>query len=244
MAGLPISNKRDIKIGAAAAVMGLLLLLMILLLLSFEVADPKPEPPKVPTTTEIDEITLENLKVDAGGGEEGSPSDDPLDEPKPQTEEVITKKDNPDTKVNTGKSNKNTAATSNNTASTTKKDSNPFGGGGGGKQGKGSGISGKDDGPGTGSGPGGLGDGSGRKRLNDPKVDDISSDQNHVINLRAKINAEGKIVEVTNIASKTTTTDQRIINQVISAVKNQVKYSKKEGAGLELVYITVNLNAN
>ena len=38
--------------------------------------------------------------------------------------------------------------------------------------------------------------------------------------------ASGDIVSASNIASKTTTTDQRIINQVISAVKSQVKYSK------------------
>ncbi len=244
MATLPIANKKDLKIGAAAAVLGLLLILLILLLCSFEVADPKPEPPKIAAESEIEEIVLENLKVDMGGGSEGAPSDAPLDEPKPQTEEIITKKDNPNTKVNTGKSDKTNAPTSDNTASTTKQDANPFGGNGSGTKGDGSGKFGTDAGAGTGSGPGGVGDGSGRIRQNEPKVDDISSNQNHIIYLRATINAEGRIMEVTNLTSKTTTSDQVILRQVIAAVKNQVRYNKKAGAGLEAVYITINLNAN
>jgi hypothetical protein len=244
MASLPIANKKDLKIGAAAAVLSLILLLVLLLLLSFEVADPKPEPPRIAAETEIDEMLLENLKVDMGGGSEGAPSDSPIDEPKDQTEEVITKKDNPNTKVNTGKSDKTNAAKSDNTASTTKQDDNPFGGSGGGKKGDGSGKFGDDAGAGSGSGPGGVGDGAGRIRLNDPKVDEIASDHNHVIHLRATINAEGRIVDVTNLPAKTTTSDQVILRQVIAAVKNQVRYNKKAGAGLELVYLTINLNAN
>ena len=244
MATLPIANKKDIKIGAAAAILGLALIVVLLLLLSFEVADPKPQPPKIAAESEIEDIVLENLKVDMGGGSEGAPSDAPLDDPKPQTEEVITKKDNPNTKVNTGKSDKTNAPKSDNTASTTKQDPNPFGGTGKGTKGAGSGISGKDEGADKGTGPGGVGDGSGRIRQNEPKVDDISSNQNHVIYLRATINAEGRIVDVTNLTSKTTTSDQVILRQVISAVKNQVRYNKKAGAGLEAVYITINLNAN
>lgn len=244
MAAAPISQKKDVQIGLVSAVLGLLLLFLLLLLLGFEVADPKPEPPKVTAATEIEDIVLENLKVDVGGGSEGAPSDDPVKEPQPQTEKVITKKTNPVTKTNTGESNKTNSPTSKGEPSSTTQSNNPFGGGGSGKEGQGSGKFGSDEGGGSGTGPGGLGDGSGRIRLNDPKVDNISSDQNHTINLRAQINAEGKIMSVTNIASKTTTTDQRILNQVMAAVKSQVRYSKKAGAGMELVYITVNLNAN
>jgi hypothetical protein len=124
------------------------------------------------------------------------------------------------------------------------KEHNPFGGGGSGNEGDGDGKFGKDEGSGSGSGPGGLGDGTGRTRLNDPKVDDIRSDQNHTIHLRAQINSDGKIVAITNIEYKTTTKDEKIIDQVMSAIKTQVRYSKKEGADNEVVYITVKLNAN
>jgi hypothetical protein len=58
------------------------------------------------------------------------------------------------------------------------------------------------------------------------------------------INEAGEVVSANNLASKTTTTDQRIINQVISAVKNQVKYSKDPGAGLVSVFLTVKVNTH
>lgn len=123
---------------------------------------------------------------------------------------------------------------------------NPFGSGGSGntqfgRGGSGSGSFGQE---GDGPGRGGFGDGSGRTRLNDPKVDNITTDKNHTIYLRAKINADGKIVTVYNLATKTTATDQRILNQVIAAVKSQVRYSKKAGARLELVYLTIKVHAN
>jgi hypothetical protein len=244
MATLPISEKRDIQIGIVSAVVTLLLIFLMLLLLGFEVADPKPEPPKVEATSEIEEIVLENLKVDVGGGSEGAPSDDPVKEPTSQTEEVIASiKTSPKT-TNSGKSNKTNSPKSTGEPTSTQQSNNPFGGGGSGNEGTGSGKFGNDAGGGSGDGPGGLGDGSGRTRLNDPRVDDIASDQNHTINLLVKINASGNIVSISNIAAKTTCTDQRILNKVMAAVKSQVKYSKKPDSGLELVYITVNLNAN
>jgi hypothetical protein len=244
MARLPIAERKDIQIGLVSAVVGLLLILLILLLCSFEVADPPPKPPVVTATSEIDEILLADLKVDMGGGSEGSPSDDPVSEPQPQQEQVLTKTTNPKTSAPKGQSTKTTKPNAKGTPSSTAKSDNPFGGGGSGNEGDGDGKFGKDEGSGSGSGPGGLGDGKDRTRLNVPKVDDIRSDQNHTIHLRAQINSDGKIMEVTNISSKTTTTDQRILNQVIAAVKSQVRYSKKPGAGLELVSITIRLNAN
>jgi len=66
---------------------------------------------------------------------------------------------------------------------------------------------------------------------------------NVTVNLKLTINEEGNVVGATNIPSKTTTTDQRIINQVISAVKSQVKYNKNPGAAMKEVYLTVKLNA-
>lgn len=135
---------------------------------------------------------------------------------------------------------------------------NPFGSGGSGntpfgRGGSGSGSFGKKgdgqgagyDGPsGSGKSPSGLGDGSGRTRLNDPKVDNITSDKNHTIYLKVQINAAGKVVTVYNLAAKTTTTDQRILSQVIAAVKSQVRYSKKAGAGLEQTILSIHINAN
>ena len=244
MAAPPISDKKDIKIGLVSAVLGLVLILLLLLFLSFEVAYPKPIPPKVEAFTELEELDLENLKVDAGGGSEGSASKDPVTDPKPETEEIITNNKSTTSKTNTGKGKKTDAANSQNDPSNAKQNDNPFGGKGTGDDGKGSGAFGKDEGSGSGAGPGGLGDGTGRQRLTDPDVDDIISDVNHVIYLRVIINSEGRVLSANNLSAKTTTTDARIINKVRSAVISDVRFSKKPGSGQEQVVITININAN
>jgi hypothetical protein len=114
---------------------------------------------------------------------------------------------------------------------------NPFGDGGNGSV-SATGF-GNDSGNGTGTGDG---SGAGRTRLNNPSVDHIVTDVNVTINLKLTVNENGDIVAASNIVSKTTTTDQRIINQVISAVKSQVKYSKDLDAGLVTMYLTVKVN--
>ena len=125
---------------------------------------------------------------------------------------------------------------------------NPFGTGGtGGGNGTGQGKlggpgrgegEGKDDGPNS-----GYGDGENRIRKNDPKLDKFKTDVDITINLKLIINSSGKVVSATNIASKTTTTDNRIINGVISEVMKQVKYDEKKNARDEYVYITCKIRA-
>jgi len=134
-----------------------------------------------------------------------------------------------------------------NTSTTTKESNNPFGSGGNnGTQGSGTSPFGNDSGPG-GSGTGGIGpgrpvSGEGRTRLNDPSFDHIVTDNDVTIYLKLTINADGVVVSA-NSTSKTTTTDQRIINQVIAAVKNQVKYNKAPGTGLVTQFLLVKINA-
>jgi len=242
MSSFPIADKKDEQIGLIGSAVALLFLFMILMLVTYQIADPKPEPFQQAAQTELEELELENLKVDVGGGSEGTPSDEPVTKPQPETQQILTKKNNPTTKTTTGKGTKNTSPNSKNDPSNSTKSDNPFGTGGSGDQGSGSGKFGNDSGTGSGNGPGGTGDGAGRIRLVDP-VDDIVSDDNHRINLRLTINAEGNVIDVRNIAAQTTTTDQRIINQVIAATKKQAKYSKKPGAGPEIVFITLHLSA-
>lgn len=244
MATIPVFNKKDEQIGIIASAVFLLIAFLILILLTYQVADPAPEPYTVPAMTSLENLEIKDLKVDMGGGSQGTPSDDPVSPPKPQTQQVLTKKDNPDTKVNSGKGSANTSPNSQNEATNSKKSDDPFGSGGSSESGPGSGVFGKDNAGPAGKGPGGLGDGTGRTRLNDPKVDDILSDENHRVHLQLTVNSDGLVVDARSIASKTTTTDQRIINQVIAAVKNQVRYNKKSSAGLEIVYETIRLNAN
>ena len=57
------------------------------------------------------------------------------------------------------------------------------------------------------------------------------------------VNAEGEIVYAQNIISKTTTSDDRIIAQVIAAFKRDVRYSKSPGTPNSVQVETVLLYA-
>ena len=240
-----IADKRDIQIGWVVATIMSAIVIIVLLLTTYQMADPAPQEYVMPTEAIFpEELDLKNLKVDMGNAGSGSPTDDPIDQPKPQQEEVLSSNKPSTNKVVSGKSNKtNSKTTSNNTATTTTQSNNPFGtGGNNGKTGAGTSPFGEDVG-GGGDGPGGGGSGAGRTRLNDPETGHIIPERDARVNLKITINAEGNIVSVTNIPSQTTTTDQRIINQVIAAVKKDVRYSKSPGSGLVSQFITVNLYA-
>lgn len=206
-------------------------------------ADPPPQVYVMKTSTPFTELELKNLKVETGGSGGGTPSDAPIDEPTPVTQQVLTKPKNPKTQTTTGKANNTTTSNSQNTSTSTQQSTNPFGtGGSDGKGGSGSGGPFGDDKGTGGSGPGGPGSGEGRIRLNDPQVEHITTNVNVTIYLKITINADGNVVSAIS-TSKTTTTDQRIINQVIAAVKSQVKYNKDPGASLATTFLTVKVNA-
>src|SRR5690606_11539347 len=197
-------------------------------------ADPPPKDIPLVATTEISEIELEKMVIESGGskGSEGTPSDDPVDpNPKPQTEKVITKTESK-TEVKTGKSTKTNADNADNTPTTIKAAPDPFGSGGGATQGEGSGVFGKDDGAykGGGSGTGGDGEGNSmgeRIRLNNINTEGLEFNQNCTIVLKLTINSEGNVIRTDKIAGRTTTLDQRIINQISELVKQQIRYNKK-----------------
>jgi hypothetical protein len=225
----PLVNPIDKRNGIIASVTVLLLLFLYVYFTTIIMADPSPSDiPPVKTETTLEQLELEKLVVETGGSGSGTPSDDPIAEPRSTT----------------GESRHNTAPNSKETSSSTKPSDNPFGtgGDGGGKgSGSGSGPFGNDRGN-NGDGPGGNGSGKGRIRLNDPKVDHIETSINVNVHLKLTVNEDGQVISATS-TSKTTTTDQRIINQVISAVKSQVKYNKDPGAGLVSMFLTVKVNA-
>jgi uncharacterized protein (TIGR02145 family) len=99
------------------------------------------------------------------------------------------------------------------------------------------------DGNGTGETGTGTGDGPNRVRLNDPILPKYKTDIDIFVHLKLIINGDGKVVGANNITSKTTTTDQRIINGVISEVIKQVKYKEEKNAGLQFVYFTYKIRA-
>ncbi|MGB0915298.1 MAG: hypothetical protein ACPGVI_04455 [Crocinitomicaceae bacterium] len=244
MATLPIVNSIDRRNGIIAAVLGMLLLLLYLWFTTFEMADPPPQDVVVEATAEFpEEIILKELKVEGGSGA-GKPNDAPVEEPKPQTEQVLTKPTNEDTQVNTGQSNTTNAPNSQNENTTTTQSNDPFasGGDGTGDDGGSGDTFGGDTGTGT-TGNGGVGGGSGRIRLNDPVINDLRSNVDVTIHLKLTIDANGNVIAAYNIKAKTTTTNQILINKVINEVKKQVKYNKEPGAPLAKVFMPVNIKA-
>ena len=242
MASKPIVNKIDNRKGAIAALIAMVLFAVYFALISFQIADPAPEPLVVNVTTEIPELELQNLVVE-GPTRSGSPSDAPLDKPKPQTEQIITSEES-DVEVNTGQSNTTNAPNSTNTSSTTQQSNDPFasGGDGNGDSGGSGDTFGGDSGTGT-EGNGGGGSGKGRIRLNDPIMTDLQSNIDATIQLKLTIDAQGNVIAADNIKAQTTTTNQILINRVIYEVKKQVKYNIDPGSSLAKVFMAVHVNA-
>jgi hypothetical protein len=110
---------------------------------------------------------------------------------------------------------------------------------GGGKRGK----FGNDSGTG--------GEGSGLKVIGDNRairknlsVDHIVTDTDVTIYLKLTINENGDVVSAKSITSKTTTTNEVLINKVISEVIKQVKYIEDPGTSLALAYYTVKIEVH
>jgi hypothetical protein len=57
------------------------------------------------------------------------------------------------------------------------------------------------------------------------------------------INSDGDVVNAKHIQSKTTILDKSIINDVISQVKQQMKYSKDPNSELSITYFTINISS-
>ena len=92
-------------------------------------------------------------------------------------------------------------------------------------------------------GNGGAGPGKTRFRLNNVNLPQYDMDVDCRIGLKITINADGVITDCRSIKSVTTCKSQTIINDVISRVKQQVKYNKEKGATLAQADYTIALNA-
>ena len=234
----PVVLPKHRNTGIAVALGCVVLALLIVFIFTFEMADPPPREIPMNTTTSLTDLEIKDLKIETGGAGGGTPSNDPIHEPTPQTEKILTQKKNPKSSSNTGESNKTNANNHSNTSTTTTQSDDPFaqggedggqGGGRGGKIGKDNGQYGK-----------GNSDPKTRIRLNDPNFDNIEVERVVRVNLQMSIDENGQIISARS-TSKTTTTDQRIINRVISEVKKQVRYNKDPDTSPVTVYLTVEL---
>lgn len=128
--------------------------------------------------------------------------------------------------------------------SSTLNSTDPFGSGGnGGRGGSGNGPFGGPENGAKDGGNGGVGTGKTRFRLNNVNLPQYDMDVDCRIGLKITINADGVITDCRSIKSVTTCKSQIIINDVISRVKQQVKYNKEKGATLTQVDYTIALNA-
>ena len=238
-----VADPKDVKAGLVSAVASIILLMILLFLITYQIADPPAQDVVVTAEAVIDEILLKDLKLESGSIGGGSPSNDRVDKPKEQIQEIITGKSKRSSDKS-GKSNKTNGNDANNEASTTVQSQDPFGSGGsGGKNGAGNGPF---SGPGNSDeGDGGLGKGNGesRLRISNANLPQYDIDYESNIHLQLTVNANGEVVAAKSIKSKTTCSDQRIINQVINEVMRQVKYKKENGAGLVYTFYTVKILA-
>lgn len=245
MATVSIKEQQDKRNGIIASVLTMLILFLYLYLTKIAMADPPPRDIPVTAETTIEEIQLKDLVVEQPGGSKGggTPSDEPISEPKPQTEKVLITNKPSKTQEVSGQSKNMTNEQSSNSSGTVQKSENPFGSGGSGTgkgSGKGNSPFGSDAGNGDGDGEGdGKGSGKARVRVNEVNIDNIYSERDELIHLRLTVDANGNVISATKLP-KTSTTDQILINQVIAAVKSQVKYSK--GTKTEQFFYTVKVN--
>ena len=107
---------------------------------------------------------------------------------------------------------------------------NPFGSGGSGRGNYGSGT-------GNGTGPATTG----RTRLNNVSIEHLENEQDATIYFKLTIDANGNVLSA-SVMSKTTTTDQQLINQVKAAVIEQVKFSKSPGSAPISIFYTVKID--
>jgi hypothetical protein len=229
------NKERKIAILASAIFISILLITSCFIRLFIHIPLPVDLPP-LRSDEVIEEFIIDKEDIEiaqtggsSGGGTENNAPVNPVKTTNPSVSE--------------GKGFSDTTKNGNNSAL------NPFGTGGtGGGNGTGGGkLGGPGDRPGDGDpgGGGGGGDPTPGNRITKDVLNQegIVTDVDITINLKLIINSSGKVVSATNIASKTTTTNNRIINKVISEVMKQIKYDEKKNADLEYVYITCKIRA-
>lgn len=87
------------------------------------------------------------------------------------------------------------------------------------------------------------GNGSGtvlRTRLNNVSIDHLENEQDATIYFKLTVDENGDVLSAL-VTSKTTTTDQQLINKVKAAVIQQVKFSKSPGAEPIPIFYTVKI---
>jgi hypothetical protein len=231
----PVVLPKHRNTGIAVAVGCVLLALLILFIFTFEMADPPPREIPMNTTTSLTDLEIKDLKVETGGAGGGTPSNDPIHEPTPQTEKILTKKKNDKSSSNTGESNKTNANNHTNTATTTTQSDDPFatGGEGGGYGGGRGGKFGKDDGNNEGKGKS-----VGIRILDVPPIaPGIDVEGIKWVRLKLLIDENGIVLNAINYGKSDA--NQLIINRIIRDVYKNVRYTKDPNTNPRFQWLTV-----
>ncbi len=242
------SNPKDVRNSLIISTGSILLLVLLLFLITYTTPDPPPVAHLLLEEEVLQDVEVEALLIADGGSAEGggTPSNDERSEPMEQTEQLLTYKGQEPTQ--SGKSNHTTGNNANNPSSSPHKANNPFGDGGtGGGEGGGNGdLFGNGHGTGgEGNGEGdGYGDGRDRIRINDPVLPKYNTDIDLKVHLKLTVSGSGDVTNAVCIKSKTTTTDQSIINDVVRQVIKQVRYKKDAKDRPAFCFFTVKVNAN
>jgi hypothetical protein len=241
-----MESRSEVKRSLVYTSISLTLLFLLLIFTHFNILPTIPEdvpPLKSDEVIELFELDVALIPEESGSRGGGTSSQGPIDQPQDQTERVATSHSSDFNSTN-GRSNNHNTNNSNNPTSSPHQSTDPFGSGGnGGRDGSGNGPFG---GPGNGAvenGPGGKGTGKPRVRLNNVTLPQYDIDVDCRVGLKITINADGVITDCRSIKSVTTCKSQTIINDVISRVKQQVKYNKEKGATLAQADYTIALNA-
>ncbi|MBM3164853.1 MAG: hypothetical protein FJZ80_05260 [Bacteroidetes bacterium] len=222
-------------------------LCLLLFLIKYTTPDPPPVAHLMVEDEILDAISVEDLLIADGGSAKGggTPANDERSEPMQQSERLLTAKGQEP--IENGKSNHSVGSNPDNPSSAPYKANNPFGdGGNGGGRGGGNGPF---DGNGRGTGDDGnaegdgLGNGKERIRNNDPVLPKYNTDVDLKIHLKLTVSGDGNVTNAVFIKSKSTTTDQTIISDVIRQVIRQVKYNKDPNGKVAYCWLTIKVNA-
>lgn len=83
-----------------------------------------------------------------------------------------------------------------------------------------------------------------RTRLNDVNLDDLVIYEDAVVAFRLSVNSDGKVESAVKDSERTTTSNSWLISEVRKRVIAQVRFSKSNGSGLEMLNYSVKVSAN
>lgn len=83
-----------------------------------------------------------------------------------------------------------------------------------------------------------------RLLIKKPSTYNLQSNEDCQVVLRVKIDENGNVIDAVCDRNRTTTMNQKIINQVLEIVKVQTKYNEKKGMSVDIKTLIINVSAN